>query len=55
MFLKSDRPASESPDEDTHATMAPKQEVCRLLLDVVVLERTAILELLTNKDQTLLV
>jgi hypothetical protein len=47
---------SESLDEDLHTTAETKHQVERgLLLDVVVGESAAILQLLTGEDQTLLV
>ena len=43
-------------DEDLHSTAQAQHKVqCRLLLDIVVGERTAILELLAGEDQALLV
>ena len=43
-------------DEDLHSSTKPKHQVeGRLLLDVVVLEGAAILELLTSEDEALLV
>lgn len=43
-------------DEDLHTSSQPQNKVqSRLLLDVVVRQRSAILELFTGKDQTLLV
>ena len=54
--IKSDGLASQCLDEDLHAATETQHKVQgRLLLDVVVRERTAILELFTRKDQALLV
>jgi len=54
--LKSDGLAGESLDEDLHTTTQTKDEVKGgLLLDVVVGQGTAVFELLSGKDQTLLV
>merc|ERR1712167_474380 len=54
--LQSDSLAGECLDEDLHATTEPEDEVKgRLFLDVIVLERAAILELLPSEDETLLV
>merc|ERR1711879_953292 len=54
--LESDRLTCESLDEDLHAATQAKDEVeSRLLLDVVVGEGTAVLELLASEDKTLLI
>lgn len=54
--LKGNGLASESFDEDLHtATETQDQVQGRFLLDVVVRQRTAILQLLASKDQALLV
>jgi hypothetical protein len=43
-------------DEDLHAAAQAQDKVqCRLLLDIVIRQRTAILELLAGEDQALLV
>merc|ERR1719487_846442 len=54
--LKGDRLASKGLDEDLHATTKAEHKVeGRLLLDVVVREGAAVLELLAREDQALLV
>ena len=54
--LQSDGLASQSLDEDLHATAQTEHQVeCGLFLDVVVSQRAAILQLLASKDQALLV
>ena len=54
--IKSDGLASQRLDEDLHtSTEAENQVQGRLLLDVVVAESPAVLELLTSEDQALLV
>ena len=54
--LESDGLAGESLDEDLHATAEAEHEVeGGLLLDVVVRESAAVLELLASEDQALLV
>ena len=54
--LKSDGLAGQSLDEDLHTTTQAEHKVeSRLLLDVVIGECPAILELLAGKDQALLV
>jgi len=54
--LKRDGLAGESLHEDLHTTTETKDEVeCGLLLDVVVAQRTSVLELLAGEDETLLV
>merc|ERR1712093_748763 len=54
--LEGDGLAGESLDEDLHASAQPKHQMQGgLLLDVVVLEGAAILELLAREDEALLV
>merc|ERR1711998_446404 len=54
--IKGDGLSSESLDEDLHSTSESEHEMeSRLLLNVVVLEGSAVLELLSGEDQTLLV
>ena len=54
--LEGDGLTSESLDEDLHSTSESQDKVKgRFLLDVVVLESTAILELLTGEDKSLLI
>jgi len=54
--LERDRLARERLDEDLHAAAQAQHQVQRrLLLDVVVGERAAVLELLAGEDQALLV
>jgi len=54
--LKGDRLASQGLDEDLHPTPKTKDEVKRrLLLDIVVREGSAILKLLSGKDEALLI
>ena len=54
--IKSDGLASQGLDKDLHtATKTEDQVKSRLLLDVVVRESAAILQLLTGEDQTLLI
>jgi len=54
--VKGDRFARQRLDEDLHATTQAQYQVERgLLLDIVIRERTAILQLLACKDKTLLV
>ena len=54
--LQSDGLASQRLDEDLHATTQAQDQVQRgLLLDVVVCERAAVLQLLAGKDEALLV
>merc|ERR1711939_624178 len=54
--LEGDGLAGQRLDEDLHATTEAEDEVeSRLLLDVVVGERAAVLELLTSEDEALLV
>jgi len=54
--FKGDRLASQRLDKDLHATAETEHQVKgRLLLDVVVGKSATVLELLTGKDQTLLV
>ena len=54
--LEGDSLASKRLDKDLHPTTKPKDEVeGRFLLDVVVRESTAILQLLPSEDQPLLV
>jgi len=54
--LKSDGLSSESLDKDLHATPETEDKVkSRLLLDVVVRESATVLELLSGKDEALLV
>ena len=48
--------ASQSLDKDLHTTTETKDQVeCGLLLDVVIRQGSAVLQLLSSKDQTLLV
>ncbi len=55
-YLKSDGLASQGLDKDLHTTAKTQDEMkCRLLLDVVVGQGTAILELLAGEDQALLI
>ena len=52
----SEQKNSSSLDEDLHASTQPQHQVERgLLLDVIVCESAAVLELLAGKDQALLV
>ena len=54
--FKGDGLAGQSLDEDLHATTETEDKVQgRLLLDVVIREGTAVLELLAGEDQALLV
>merc|ERR1712223_2345925 len=54
--LQGDRLASQSLDENLHASPQSQDQVeSGLLLDVVVRQSAAILELLASKDQTLLI
>jgi hypothetical protein len=54
--IKSDGLPSKSLDEDLHtSTQAENQMKSRLLLDVVVRESSAVLKLLSSKDETLLI
>ena len=54
--LESDGLASEGLDEDLHTSTEAQDEVeGALLLDVVIREGAAVFELLTRKDQTLLI
>merc|ERR1712032_1763199 len=54
--LKGDGLAGEGLDEDLHTTAETEHEMeGRLLLDVVIRESTAVLELLASEDETLLV
>merc|ERR1712176_288369 len=54
--LKGDSLSSESLNEDLHTTSESKDEMeSGLLLDVVVLEGSAVLELLASEDESLLV
>jgi len=54
--IKSDGLASESLDEDLHTTSESEDEMeSRLLLDVVVSQSSAVFELLSGKDQSLLI
>jgi uncharacterized membrane protein len=54
--IKSDGLASQGLDEDLHTTSQSEDQVeCGLLLDVVVGESSAILELLSSEDESLLV
>merc|ERR550514_929432 len=54
--LESDGLAGQGLDEDLHATAEAEHEVeGRLLLDVVVREGAAVLELLARKDEALLI
>ncbi|KAM0834178.1 hypothetical protein ACQ4PT_063786 [Festuca glaucescens] len=56
LHLQGDGLSSEGLDEDLHATTEAEHQVERgLLLDVVVSKGTAVLELLSSKDETLLV
>ena len=56
LHLEGDGLSSQSLDEDLHTTAKTKDQVeSRLLLDVVVREGTAVLELLASEDKTLLV
>merc|ERR550514_2147823 len=56
LHLEGDRLAGEGLDKDLHATAQAEHEVKgRLLLDVVVREGAAVLELLAREDETLLV
>jgi len=55
-YLKSNGLSGQSLDEDLHTTAQAEHKVeGRLLLDVVVGQRTAVLELLPGEDETLLV
>ena len=54
--IKSDGLTSESLDEDLHTTSESEDEMeSGLLLDVVVAEGSAVLELLTSEDESLLI
>ena len=54
--LKGDRLAGEGLDKDLHATAETKHQVqCGFFLNVVIGERSAVLELFAGEDQTLLV
>ena len=54
--LKGDRLASESLDKDLHATSESEDEMeSRLLLDVVIRKSSAVFELLSSEDESLLV
>merc|ERR1711935_678447 len=54
--LEGDGLAGERLDEDLHSSSKAKNKMeSRLLLDVVVLEGTAIFELLASEDETLLI
>merc|ERR1719163_351321 len=54
--LKSDGLSGEGLDKDLHATAETEDEVKRrLLLDVVIREGAAVLELLAGEDETLLI
>ena len=54
--IKSDGLTSESLDEDLHSTSESEDEMeSGLLLDVVVAEGSAVLELLTSEDESLLI
>ena len=54
--LKGNRLAGEGLDEDLHTTAETEDEMeGRLLLDVVIRESAAVLELLSGEDQTLLI
>merc|ERR1712193_343083 len=54
--IKSDGLASQSLDEDLHSTSESQDEMeSGLLLDVVVGEGSAVLELLTSEDESLLI
>ena len=56
LHLQGDGLASQGLDEDLHATTQAQDQVKGgLLLDVVVCQSTAILQLLAGKDQALLV
>jgi hypothetical protein len=56
LHVERDRLAGQSLNEDLHATAEAQHQVERgLLLDVVVRQRAAILELLAREDETLLV
>jgi len=56
LHIKSDGLSSEGLHKDLHSTAETEHEMeGRLLLDVVVLESTAILEMLSGKDKTLLI
>merc|ERR1719327_1960523 len=56
LHLKGDRLAGEGLDEDLHATAQAEDKVeGALLLDIVVREGAAVLELLAGEDQALLV
>ena len=56
LHIQSDGLAGQGLDEDLHTTTQTEHQVERgLLLDVVVRQRAAVLELLAGKDQTLLV
>ena len=55
-YLKCDGFSSEGLDEDLHSSAKTENQVeCGFLLDVVVGQGTAILELLSGEDQSLLV
>ena len=56
LHVKRDRLAGEGLDENLHAAPQTEHQVeRRLLLDVVVRQRAAVLQLLAGKDQALLV
>jgi len=56
LHIKGDGLASKGLHEDLHSTAETEHEMeGRLLLDVVVLESSAVLELLSGEDETLLV
>jgi hypothetical protein len=56
LHVKGDGLARQGFDEDLHATTKAEHQVkSRLLLDVVIGKRTAILKLLSSKDQALLI
>jgi len=56
LHIEGDGLASESLDEDLHTTAQSEDEMkCGFLLDVVVAEGSAVLELLSGEDESLLV
>merc|ERR1719499_2781270 len=56
LHIKSNRLSSKSLNKDLHATSQSKHQVqSRLLLDIVIRKSTAILQLFTSKDKTLLI
>ena len=56
LYIKSDSLSGKGLDEDLHTTTEAKHQVeSRLLLDVVVRESAAILQLLSGEDKTLLI